>query len=154
MFPSVCTCTCTEHVKTHTQDPRSSCSLKRGLGGSRDTQTNHYSRVCTSWVVNCVVPHLLDSGSVCARRQGEASPGRMCRASSVGGEQAAQQEQIPVLAGTRSFCSVFLIFTNLVGDNGTIFVFICVSLIITEPELFSYIFISYLYLFFYGFLVH
>lgn len=28
---------CTEHIKKHTQDPGGSCSLQRGLGGSRDT---------------------------------------------------------------------------------------------------------------------
>lgn len=30
-------CTCTERLKEHTQDPGSSCSLKRGPGGSGDT---------------------------------------------------------------------------------------------------------------------
>lgn len=37
------------------------------------------------------------------------------------------------------FLSVLLMFTNLAGENGIFFVVICVSLVITEAELFSYV---------------
>ena len=84
--------------------------------------------------------HLLNSGSKCTQRRGKASPDGACRpAQDVGLELRSRSRSQHSLALGLFFLFVLLIFTNLVGENAIFFVSMCVSLIITEAELFSYL---------------
>lgn len=84
--------------------------------------------------------HLLNSGSKCTQRRGKASPDGAHRpAQNMGLELRSRSQSQHSLALGLFFLFVLLIFTNLVGQNAVFFVSMCVSLVITEAELFPYL---------------